>query len=223
MVADAAAAVEQRRPFHFGDEQRLHEGARPVQTVERPELGLMSAERLTTAAAGPIAAVGGHRFASVIVTAAAAAVVVANSVVTAASVQVAERRGRATAQVAGHAPVLLRLARQRRHRWPLMLLLLVTLFVDRRRRSRYGSRAHTVLICRPSVRPSVGIVCDYHHQPRPPPFGLTANTAAFFDYYSQREHVGNNNCIYICYIRGVYDFELLFVFVLVITITFSVR
>lgn len=100
-----AAAAVQRGPLHFGDEQRLHQSAGPVQTVERPELGLMAAEQLVghrsaAAAANAVAASAAATAAiAVIVAAAYAAPVVRHrhAAVTAASVQVAEGRRRAPA------------------------------------------------------------------------------------------------------------------------------
>lgn len=126
-VLVAAAAVE-RGPFHFGDEQGLHERAGPVQTVERPELGLMTAERLTAS----VNAVRHHRSVSIVVSSVTASVIVASAAhgrraaatvvaaadrhrhaaVAAAPVQVAERRRCAPAQVAGHASILFRFARR---------------------------------------------------------------------------------------------------------------
>lgn len=58
-VLMAAATAVQRGPLHFGDEQRLHERAGPVvQTVQRSELGLVTAENVATTAAATASGCG---------------------------------------------------------------------------------------------------------------------------------------------------------------------
>lgn len=102
-----AAAAVQRGPLHFGDEQRLHQSAGPVQTVERSELGLMAAEQLVGHRSAAANAVAASAAATATATAAIAVIVAAayaapvvrhrHAAVTAASVQVAEGRRRAPA------------------------------------------------------------------------------------------------------------------------------
>lgn len=151
-VLMAAATAVQRGPLHFGDEQRLHERAGPVvQTVQRSELGLVTAENVATPAAATatgcgtafapaaVATIVASMAVIVVVAAAdyrrAAASVVAASgrhcsaTVAATPVQVAKGRGRTPTQVAGHPSAFLRLARRRRHRTISLLLLLFLLLL----------------------------------------------------------------------------------------------
>lgn len=153
-VLVAAATAVQRGPLHFGDEQRLHERAGlDVQTVQRSELGLVTAENMATTAATASASGCG----TAAVTVAAVATIVASmtvivvvaatdcrrataavvavsgrhrsATVAATPVQVAKGRGSTPAQVAGHPSAFLRLARRRRHRTISLLLLLLMLLL----------------------------------------------------------------------------------------------